>query len=58
MKKKNISKNGIYLNHENLNMPEVFKIIAKYLIKENITLYSGSEKSNASKILKTYKQFK
>lgn len=56
--KKNISKNGIYLNHENLNMPEVFKIIAKYLIKENITLYSGSEKSNASKILKTYKQFK
>lgn len=56
--KKNISRKGVYLNHENLNMPEVFKIIAKYLIEENIILYSGSEKSNASKILKTYKQFK
>lgn len=55
---KNISRNGIYLNHRQLNMPKIFKLICKSLNKKGVQLYAASRDSKSSKFLRVFNTFK
>ncbi|WP_027306750.1 hypothetical protein [Candidatus Pelagibacter communis] len=53
----NISKQGVYTDFKDLNMPGVFKQISNILEKKGINLLAASRSSKSSKFLRVYKNF-
>ena len=53
----NISKQGVYIDFKDLNMPGVFKQISNILEKKGINLLAASRSSKSSKFLRVYKNF-
>lgn len=53
----NISKQGVYINFKDLNMPGVFRQISNILEKKGINLLAASRSSKSSKFLRVYKNF-